>query len=312
MNMDAKIEGLLKTKFSLAEHTSWKVGGEAEFFTQPSSLEELKLAFEWAHQNAITVHILGFGTNVLISDMGLTGLVIHMKYLDQYSECSDETHMKIKSQSGVPKSRIMKFFADHKLPPAVFLSGLPGDMGGGVVMNAGVGEKIKPREFCEIVESIKVLKWDSESKKTYEQSYSFEEIKWSYRKSENWQPGVVTEVTVSWPRDSADSSVLKELREAALKRRKTQPLGKPTCGSTFKNPPGNSAGRLIDELGLKGHQVGKAFISEKHANFIETKPGAKAQDVLDLIRFIQKMVYDKHQIELKTEVKLMGDFSEEV
>ena len=150
----------IQKNINLAPYTSWKIGGEADFFVLPKNLEELKEALIWAEENRYSVSYLGGGSNVLISDRGVRGLVICLKDFVGVEDLSDETHLKLLCRAGTLKRKVMRHFLKAELAPALFLSGLPGDVAGGVVMNAGVSEKVAPREFVEIVDSFKVLKKD--------------------------------------------------------------------------------------------------------------------------------------------------------
>jgi UDP-N-acetylmuramate dehydrogenase len=285
----------------LASRTWWKIGGEAEYFTEPSSLEELTESYLKALKQNIQVTVLGGGTNVLVSDLGIKGLVISMKKLNQVSSTTENNELIITAQAGAQKSELTKIFLRQKLDPALFLCGLPGDVGGGVVMNAGVSEKILPREFCEIIQSVDVLK-PSGQRVTLQK----DEISWTYRKSDGWQDGIIVSAKFSWPLKE-NPQVMQLVREATRSRLERQPLNMPSCGSTFKNPlPDKSAGFLIEQAGLKGFQIGGAQVSPKHANFIVN---LKASDVDQLIKHVRKAVFEKFSIELETEVRYLGQWN---
>lgn len=275
------------------------MGGPAGHFCQPENLQELREALQWAKTNGQKWTVLGGGTNVLISDHGVEGLVISTARLNKISFKKSQTQLVIQCGAGALKSQLMKTFKSHKLAPALFLSGLPGDVGGGVVMNAGVSRPFKPSEFSEIVKSFKVLHEDGSK------TYYKEEIQWFYRKSSNWQKGVIYEIELEWPLEEMPD--LNEKIKAELKRRRsTQPLDKFSCGSVFKNPYPHFAGDLIEKCGFKGLRKGQAQVSEKHANFILNLGEAKADDIHWLIREIRQKVYEKFDINLKTEVRYMG------
>lgn len=292
---------MFQRNIPLSEKTWWKIGGEAEFFYEPNCEEELREAYLKAVKENQPVTILGGGTNVLVSDEGVPGLVISTQGLNHISCEEKQNQILIRAQAGVPKSELTKIFLRKKQDPALFLCGLPGDVGGGVVMNAGVSEKISPREFGEIVQSIKVLKPDGSF-----QNYSHHEISWKYRKSLGWQEGIVVEAILHWDLKE-NPQVMARVREATRRRLERQPLNQPSCGSTFKNPSQDeSAGSLIERAGLKGYQVGQAQVSMKHANFIVNLGGARAQDVHQIIQHIQKTVFERFSIELETEVRYLG------
>ena len=317
------------------------------------------LPLKWAEEKKQLVTFLSGGTNVLISDQGVQGLVMQLSKLKAIESWEEKGRLYIKALTGTPKASLMRVFAQYKLTPALFLCGLPGDVGGGVVMNAGVGQDIFPKEFKDIVDWVKVipflekdknknkdktekptthLKAKASSDRTKMVLFKKEDIKWGYRFSQGWGPGLIYEVAFSWPlnltgfekgaafealssykvdikqeKSSKTSSVNPlpdlpaRLRDMALKRAKSQPLQSSSAGSVFKNPKtGEKAGALIESCGLKGHRIGLAQISEKHANFIVTREGAKAEDIHHLIQLMRDKVFKKHSILLEPEIHYIG------
>lgn len=285
---------------NLAEYTSWLIGGPAEYFSLPTTLDEIKEDVTWAQSEKLPITILGDGSNVLISDVGIKGLTICMRSFKKMEVKEVNDQLEINADAGVSKSELLKLFLKHQLEPALFLAGLPGDVGGGIVMNAGVAENFFPREFEQIVEEFEVLHWDGTIK-----IYPHEEVKWKYRHSEGWGPGIILRAKLSWPMVKKPK-ILELVSEANKVRFSKQPLDMPSCGSVFVNPPGLKAAQLIDSCGLKGHTIGGAQVSTKHANFIVNLGGAKAQDVSSLILHIQNVVEEKYRVKLKTEVVKLG------
>ena len=291
---------------NLAQYTSWLIGGEAEHFCMPVTVEDLKQALQHANQNKLKITILGGGSNVLVSDQGIKGLTICLRRFSEIkseikSEASGE-RLYIDCLSGTAKSELLKLFLKHQLPPALFLAGLPGDVGGGVVMNAGVAEMFKPREFMELVDSIEVMTLQGEVK-TLQKS----DLTIKYRHTEGWQPHIVIRAKISWPMQK-DENVLQKVREANKTRLSKQPLDMPSCGSVFKNPEGHKVAQLIDQCGLKGFRMGDAQVSLKHANFIVNLDKATATDTWNLILHVQKTVKEKTGVDIQTEVVLMGEW----
>lgn len=297
------IPSFVQKDISLSQHTSWQVGGPADFFGLPSSLDEIKEAWSWALKQNLPVHFLGGGSNVLVSDAGLRGLVLGLKKFSEYKINIQGNNFEIHCQSGLAKSELLKIFLKQKLAPALFLAGLPGDVGGGIVMNAGVAENFHPREFGEMVKSFWVLRPKGESWE--EKEYGHKEVDWTYRHSKGWQPGLITKVILSWANEP-NPEILNQVKEANRVRLSKQPLDWPSCGSVFVNPPGGKAAQLIDQCGLKGFRVGDAQVSTKHANFIVNLGKAKAQDIRDVITHVQKIVLEKKSVSLKTEVVFLG------
>ncbi|MGE3973016.1 MAG: UDP-N-acetylmuramate dehydrogenase [Bdellovibrionales bacterium] len=291
----------ISAQVSLAHMTSWLVGGNADFLAQPENVEDLKRSVEWANQKKLAITVLGGGTNVLVSDAGVRGLVISTRKLRGHT-IVDETHkLSLEVLAGTPKSVLLKLFLSKKLAPALFLAGLPGDVGGGVVMNAGVGEAMVPREFVEIVDWVEVLR-DGQIHR-----YLKADLQWDYRHCEGWRPGIVTKVGVSWPMYPHEDIVTK-VKAANMVRLQKQPLDMPSCGSVFINPPGFKSGMLVEECGLKGFTIGGAQVSTKHANFIVNVGGATAHDIHAVIQYVKKTVKEKKSVELNTEVVYLGDW----
>ena len=287
----------------LGELNTWKVGGVADFFCQPENKEHILYYLNWAKEKNLPVSVLSGGTNTLISDKGVEGLVMSLQKLNTYSSWEENGCLHIRALAGVPKAEIMRLFLEYKLAGALFLCGLPGDVGGGVVMNAGIGQKdIFPREFKDIVDWVTVIR-EAKLIKIFKK-----DITWGYRFSEGWEPGMLYEIGMSQALKPLPDLPL-QLRNMALKRTQSQPLQSASCGSVFKNPKENPAGKLIEECGLKGHQMGHARVSEKHANFIVNVGGGTAQDIHQLIQHIQKTVKEKFDISLQPEVKYMGRWS---
>lgn len=284
----------------LKNYTSLKVGGNAEFFFTPTNVEELKTAVVWAKLHNHKITIMGGGTNTLVSDDGVKGLVINMRKYSGVESFVEEGEVRIEAKSGSPKTLLLREFLKYKLQPAEFLAGLPGDVGGGVVMNAGIGEEsIKPREFCEIIDWVEVLRDEKVIR------FEKKDLEFSYRKSKGWQPGIITKVGFVWP-NQPDETVMDRVKALNKARNTKQPLEYPNAGSVFVNPPGYKSGKLIEECGLKGFRIGDAQVSEKHGNFIINLGDAKATDVLQLIKHIQDTVLEQKGVSLHPEWVLLG------
>lgn len=289
----------IKKNEPLKEWSWWKVGGPADYFCQPENLDQLKYALQWAKENKKAWTVLGGGTNVLISDQGVEGLVISTAKLNHCSFEKSHGNLLIRCGSGVLKSQVMKIFKTHKLAPALFLSGLPGDVGGGIVMNAGVQRPFSPTEFSEIVKSFQVV--TAQDSKVYLKK----DIQWSYRESLGWNRGVIYEVQLEWPLDEM-KDLNEQIKKELQRRRASQPLSQPSCGSVFKNPYPQLSGELIEKSGLKSLKIGGAQVSEKHSNFIVNLGSASAKDIHELIQHIQSKVYEQFSVSLEPEVHYIG------
>ena len=219
MYEEAQIKLNIQKDVSLLPFSWWKTGGCAEYFFQPSNLEDVQQALLWAEENKQTFSVVGGGTNILINDQGVKGLVISTEKLNKMQVETSEKHLTILAEAGVLKSEVMACFKKQNLLPALFLSGLPGNVGGGMVMNAGAGSE-PPCEFSHIVTSLDVVT------STGLKHYKKEDITWLYRQTKGWQKGVIFQVEFSWPlqQDKDLSSKMKQ----ALKKKTSQPTFTPS------------------------------------------------------------------------------------
>ena len=292
----------IQKNVNLSFYSTWRVGGSADFFVEPQSIEDLKRIETISKERKLPITLLGGGTNCLISDAGIRGLVVSLRKLVGLSYAIEGDFFKIECLSGTPKILLTKIFLSHQLAPAVFLSGIPGCVAGGVVMNAGVSENIIPCQFSEIVDWIDVVRDNQIIRKNQS------DIQWSYRNSRGWQPGIIARVGLKWPlqRITDLSQIVKKERNTRIAK---QPLEQASCGSTFVNPKNApTAGHLIEKNGLKGFRIGQAQVSKKHANFIVNLGGAKARDIHLVIQHVQKNVQDRTGVHLSTEIKYLGDW----
>lgn len=307
----------IQENVSLKSYNTWKTGGDAKYFALPENLEQIKESIAWAESKSLEICFLGQGSNTLISDKGFDGLVICSKKFQNVDVISEDKELVLRCDAGALKYKVMRFFLKYNLAPSLFLSGIPGDVGGGVVMNAGIGEMIEPREFCDIVKSFKVLSWSSgtagasdaadtlKGLKFEIKEYQNQDIDWSYRSSKNWQPGYIFEVVLAHPMQPI-GDMGEKVKSAIQNRKLKQPWDKPSCGSVFVNPPNHKSGQLIESLGLKGFQVGGAQVSYKHANFIVNTGHATSHDIHSVIEHVKAKVFEKHQVSLHTEVVYLG------
>ncbi len=286
---------------NLAQYTSWLIGGNADHFCLPTNETELQEAIGIANSKNWPITVFSGGSNILISDLGVRGLTICLRRFTEIKSEIKNDKIFIECLSGTTKSELLKIFLKNQLPPALFLAGLPGDVGGGVVMNAGVAELFKPREFMELVDWIEVIDFQNK-KRRFEKS----DLNISYRHCDGWQPGILTRVGLSWSAEK-DPDVILKVREANKVRLTKQPLDMPSCGSVFRNPDGFKAAQLIDQSGLKGFRIGDAQVSLKHANFIVNLGSATAFDTLKVMEHVQAVVLQQKQVQLKTEVVKIGE-----
>jgi UDP-N-acetylmuramate dehydrogenase len=283
----------------LADRTSYKIGGPARFFIEPCSEEDLLFSLRAAAGKALPVLLLGRGSNVLISDDGWDGLamVIGSRY------AAVKWHdLLVTARAGAPLDGLAGESVRRGYAGLEELSGIPGSVGGAVVMNAGafsstIGNVVETVTFYDF-ETAKIL------------VHGREELDFGYRSSFfSHSAGLVLEVTLKL-RQGNREELLAVRREVLEKRKARQPLHLPNCGSVFKRPPGNFAGALVESAGLKGYRFGNAQISEQHANFIVNLGGATAREVRHLIVTTQKAVWERFGVLLEPEVVFAGSFEE--
>lgn len=296
------IKGEVKYNEFLADHTSFKIGGPADIFISPASVEDLKLVFKYAGETP--VFVLGEGTNLLVRDGGIRGIVLCLK--ESFRSIHSTTLCKsadggetaiIKVGAGVKMSYLAKYAVRYSLAGIEGLAGIPGSLGGALIMNAGA----EGTEIGAVVKSVTRVNRAGEI-----EIFNKNDIHFRYRKTV-FPPGdgVIVEAEIELRK--GDRAAIQNAMNLYLKQRKEkQPLNLPNSGSIFKNPPGDTAGRLIESAGLKGHSIGDAAISIKHANFIVNKGCALARDVLKLIEHVQKTIKEKTGVELETEIIVTG------
>jgi UDP-N-acetylmuramate dehydrogenase len=287
--------GLLRKGEPLAPHTSWRVGGPAERYFEPADRADL-ISFVKHLPPHEPILWLGLGSNLLVRDGGVRGTVIALHGALEGLEL--ESARTLRAEAGVHCARLSKFAQQQQRAGLGFMAGIPGTVGGALAMNAGAwGGETWPN-----VAEAEVLYRDGRSAWLQQDAFRF-----SYRHVE--PPSSVCGFLGARFRveDDADGAHARYTKEALAKRKATQPVGKPSAGSTFRNPPNEHAARLIESCGLKGHRIGGAQVSTQHANFIITGAGAKAADVEALIRHIQQVVKARTRVELQPEVRIVGE-----
>ncbi|GJQ57291.1 MAG: UDP-N-acetylenolpyruvoylglucosamine reductase [Candidatus Scalindua sp.] len=282
-------DSIFQYDISLRKYTSFKTGGIAEIFVEPKSVSELREVLRFCMREQKKIFVLGNGTNILIQDDGVKGVVISMggacfKEIKRYG-------MYVSSGAGVSLVELMRRVATWGLGGLSSLAGIPGSVGGAVMMNAGG----KYGSISETIHSVTTVSFHGEIKK-----FSRKEIDFPYRGC-SLREEIVLEVELLL-RESHKERTFKEMNTIYREKREKQPFGTLNAGCIFKNPQGFKAAELIDKAGLKGVKVGGAIVSEKHANFIINSEGATSNDILDLIKMIQNSVLEKYNVMLETEL----------
>lgn len=288
---------IVKAQYSLANLTTFKVGGPAEWFAAPRNVSELQACVQWANAEGLPITRLGAGSNLLISDRGLPGLVLCTRYL---RHVEFDPAGRVTAAAGMPMATLAWKVAKRGWRGLVWTVGIPGTVGGAVAMNAGAHGS----DTQEILVSTDVLNPDGSL-----ETLTPDQLKFKYRTSVlQSDPRIVTQATFQL-QPGHDPQVVRAETSADLEqRRSTQPYHLPSCGSVFRNPYPQSAGWLIEQSGLKGFKVGQAQVAERHANFIVNCGGATASDIFKLIHHVQSMVDAKWSLQLRPEVQILGDF----
>lgn len=279
----------------MSKHTTFGVGGPVPAYVTPQNRDGLQFLLKNAYEYKIPVFCAGSGSNLLVSDEGYSGIVISLKGTFKNLQISDD--LSISAESGVMLGTLVKKAINAGAAGFESLNGVPGTVGGALVMNAGAYGS----EISNYFQSAMVFDLMGNPKK-----YEAQEIQFSYRNSTFPSDEIIVEALFKCQPGDLDKIKLKR-QAASQKRRDSQPLKFRSAGSIFKNPDANlAAGYLIDKVGLKGTRIGGAEISRKHANFIVNQDSASADDIMGLIRMAQKEVAEKYQINLELEVKLLG------
>ena len=277
----------------LARHTTFRVGGPADVLFLPESAEELRQAMELAREAGEDCLVIGNGSNLLVRDGGVRGLVI--KLAGPMSGVSVEG-TAIRAQAGASLSQVSRAALQASLTGLEFASGIPGSLGGALAMNAGA----YGGELSQVVREAMVL-MDGRV-----QTLSREELAMGYRTTRVLREGGIVLSAVLDLKEGDASEIAETMDELNRRRREKQPLSFPSAGSTFKRPEGYFAGALIEQAGLKGYAIGGAQVSEKHAGFLINRGGATASDLLRLIEYVQERVYAQSGVRLETEVRICG------
>ena len=292
--LNLKKQGIdIKEQIPLSRYTFTKTGGEAEYLAFPKTTDEVEKLVKVTQENKIPLTIIGNASNLIIRDGGIDGLVIILTELKNIEVNGNE----VTADAGATIVDTAFTAANHGLSGMEFAAGIPGSIGGGVFMNAGA----YGGEMQEAVKSVNVLTRAGEYK-----TYSNQEMDFSYRHSIIQENGdIVLSATFSL-QPGNKLQILDHMDYLNALRRYKQPLEYPSCGSVFKRPKGHFVGPMIIKAGLQGKQIGGAQDSTKHAGFIVNKGGATATDYLDLIHLIQKVIKEKYDIDLHTEVRIIG------
>ena len=288
-------EGSVKTDERMANHTTFRIGGPADYYVTPKNVGELSAVVQLCRQEQMPYYVVGNGSNLLVSDSGYRGVIIAMT--DSLGSCQiDGT--RVTAGAGIRLYRLAKKIEEASLTGFEFAAGIPGTLGGALVMNAGAyGSEMK-----NILTSADVLDRDGRIL-----TLTAEELELGYRHSCIPEKGYLVLSGTFELSHGEPANIRETMEELSRRRREKQPLEYPSAGSTFKRPEGHFAGKLIEEAGLRGFSVGGAQVAEKHCGFVINRDHATASDVRNLCREVAKRVKEHSGVDLEMEVKILGD-----
>ena len=302
MNLSISPEFITRVRWHepMAAHTSWRAGGPADMFFLPRDIEDLS-AFLRVLPVTVPVYWVGLGSNLLVRDGGIRGAVVATA--GAFTRLERRSQTRVYCQASVPCARIARACAGWGLAQADFFGGIPGTLGGALAMNAGAfGD-----ETWRHVHTVETIdrRGNRRTRQTQEYDIGYRHVgsPASTRSNETAEWFLAAELEFE-PQNGDTRGSVRSLTE---KRKQTQPLGQWSCGSVFKNPPGDHAARLIEAAGLKGYRVGDAVVSEKHANFIINEGHATATELEQVIRHVQRTVQSVHGVTLDPEVRIIGE-----
>lgn len=292
----SKLNCIVRYDEPLKNHTTFKIGGNCIALIEPREVSDIVETIKICRENSIKFFVIGNGSNLLVPDEGYNGVIIKLK--GEFSTIQVEGEYLIVN-SGAKLSEVYTVAYENSLTGFEFASGIPGTIGGAIYMNAGAyGGEMK-----DIVESVQVLDLDNFELRELKN----EELEFSYRKSiiqrKNY---IVTTIKLKLQNGNKEeiNAVYEDLRE---RRNSKQPLNFGSAGSTFKRPEGHFASKLIEDAGLKGYHINDAWVSEKHSGFVVNKGNASYKEVMELIEYVQKVVFEKFGVKLETEVRILKD-----
>lgn len=292
----SKLNCIVRYDEPLKNHTTFKIGGNCIALIEPREVSDIVETIKICRENSIKFFVIGNGSNLLVPDEGYNGVIIKLK--GEFSAIQVEGEYLIVN-SGAKLSEVYTVAYENSLTGFEFASGIPGTIGGAIYMNAGAyGGEMK-----DIVESVQVLDLDNFELRELKN----EELEFSYRKSiiqrKNY---IVTSIKLKLQKGNKEEikAVYEDLRE---RRNSKQPLNFGSAGSTFKRPEGHFASKLIEDAGLKGYHINDAWVSEKHSGFVVNKGNASYKEVMELIEYVQNVVFEKFGVKLETEVRILKD-----
>ena len=288
----------IKQNEPMKEHTSLKIGGPADFFIKVNCIEELKNILQFSKNNKIPLTIIGNGSNLLVKDKGIRGIVLKVELKNIQIKNVDQRNVEITVGNGIQMGFLAQKLLKEEITGFEELSGIPGTIGGAIVMNAGAHGK----EMKDIVTEITAIDYSGNI-----HIFTNEQAKFEYRNS-IFSTGeyIILQVKLLLKKGNKEEIKLK-MNEYAQYRKEKQPIEYPSAGSTFKRGTDFVTAKLIDDAGLKGYSIGGAKVSEKHAGFVINTGNATAKDIIELVKYVQDKVYEKFGKKIELEIKILGE-----
>ena len=291
MSIFSGLEEIVETDYPLGRQTWYGLGGAADFFLRPKTVEQLKEVVQRCNENSIPIYVMGFGSNLLIGDDGLRAAVVRLE-AEQFTQSQFDGE-QLTAWAGVELSKLVSGCVQRGLSGIESLTRIPGSIGGAVKMNAG-------GNFGDIGATVETVTLMDNNGKVFEKSKP--ELMFDYRRTNITAKFILNarlKLTAADP-----EQIMRTVKEIWIYKNNNQPLDTRNCGCIFKNPRGVSAGALVDRAGLKGLQIGGAIVSEKHANFIIAQKGCKSRDVTRLIDVLKQRIKEQFGIELELEIEI--------
>lgn len=281
----------------MKKHSTFKIGGPAECLIKVETILELKEILKFSNENQIKITIIGNGSNLLVSDKGIKGITLIIK-LENYEILENKLNIQVIAEAGCKVGKLSQIFLKKEISGFEELSGIPGTIGGAIKMNAGAYGK----EMKDIIEEVTAIDYNGNEKVFYK-----EDLKLGYRtsifKTEKY---IITKVKINLKKGNKEE-IKNKMTEYLNFRKEKQPIEYPSAGSTFKRGNDFITAELIDKAGLKGYSIGDAMVSTKHSGFIINKGNATAKDVIRLVDYIKKKIYDEYQKNIELEIEIVGD-----
>ena len=288
-------EDSIKENELMKNHTTFKIGGPVDVLVLPRTIEDIKITREYCQKNKQPLFIFGLGSNIVVRDKGIRGVALKIGNTLKEIQISGQ---EIYAQAGVRLSELARTAANNSLSGFEFAEGIPGSLGGAVVMNAGAyGGEMKDV----------VLEAEAISPSGEKQTFPAADLGFDYRKSVFQSNDYIVVAVKMKLQPGVQAEIKSKMREYAHSRREKQPLEYPSAGSVFRRPPGYYVGPMIENMGLKGYCVGGAQVSHKHAGFIVNTGNASANDVMELIAIIKKAAWEQFGVDLQPEIRVVGE-----